>query len=215
MKKYILIASIFIASFTMNAQVNDIPLIGNKITIGIDGGLALPGSDYGSSGPFPFSADNTVGYIDGNAKQGYCYDAYAGFKFSKIIGIMALYGVNMNSYNTSGLNNEMGTASTSGGYAISEYLVGPYLSITLVKIKIEAKLLAGLVSSNYPTSTFTYNGFMNTYGQSVVDSFSNRECVWILCRCKIKYMMIGGMLGIGIGLIMWVLMLVIKAPILR
>lgn len=51
MKRYILFASIVIIAFAANGQVNDIPLIGNKFTFGIDGGLALPVSQFGSSGP--------------------------------------------------------------------------------------------------------------------------------------------------------------------
>lgn len=197
MKKYILIASIFVASLKMNAQVNDIPLIGNRITIGIDGGLALPGSDYGSSNAAPSPSNSNM---DGYAKSGYCWDFYAGLKISKFFGVMGQYGMNMNSYNTSGLSNEFGTATTSGGYTISEYLAGPYLSITAVKIKIEIKLLAGLVSGNYPSSTFTYNGIMNTYGQTLVNSFRTGNGFGYCLGAKIKYMMIGGVLGIGIGL---------------
>lgn len=196
MKKFILIISALFAAFAINAQVNNLPIIGNKFTFGIDGGLALPASQFGSSG----ALDPSAGSIAGNAKTGFCYDVYAGFKFSKIIGIMALFGMNTNSYNASGLTNQFGSATVSGAYNVSEYLVGPYLSITLIKIKIEAKLLAGMVSGNYPTSTFNYNGLMNTYGESVVTAFQNGSAFGYCVGAKIKYMMIGGMLGIGFGL---------------
>jgi hypothetical protein len=190
MKKYILIVFTLIVAFAAKAQVNDIPLIGNKFTFGIDGGLAIPSSDYGST-----SASSSSSNANGFAKMGFCYDAYAGFKFSKIIGIMVQYGASMNSFNTSDLSSN---TTESGNYTVSEYLIGPYMSVTLVKIKIEAKLMGGLVSSNYPTisSSSSFGGITS----SVVSSFSNGNSFGYCAGAKIKYMMIGGMLGIGLGL---------------
>lgn len=192
MKKFILIVSVLTTSVIMNAQVNSLPIIGNKFTFGIDGGLALPGSDYSATGSLNSSSGST---IDGFAKMGYCYNAYAGFKFSKLIGAMVLYGANSNSFNTSDLSSG---SSASGGYTVSEYLIGPYMSITLVKIKIEVKLLGGMVSSNYPT--ISQNSTFNGITSSVVNSFSTGNAFGYCAGAKIKYMMIGGMLGIGVGL---------------
>lgn len=197
MRKSILIVFAVVTSYIANAQVNDLPVIGNKFTFGLDAGLALPGSDYGATSASP---DNNSGNgIDGYAKSGTCLDAYAGIRFGKVIGIMAQYGINKNSYNASALNNEAGTASASGGYTIGEYLAGPYLTMTLVKVKIEAKLLAGLVSANYPNTTFTYNGFLNTYGQSVVSAYQSGNGFGYCAGIKVKYILMEGLLNIGIG----------------
>jgi len=190
MKKYILIAATVIMAFAAKAQVNNLPLIGNKFTFGIDGGLAIPSSDYGST-----STSSSSSNANGFAKMGFCYDAYAGFKFSKLIGAMVQYGASMNSFNTSDLGSNY---SSSGGYTVTSYLVGPYMSITLLKIKIEAKLLGGLVSSNYPTLTES-TSFAGV-SSSVVSSFSTGSSFGYCAGAKIKYMMIGGMLGIGLGL---------------
>lgn len=200
MRKSILIVSALIASCIANAQESSLPVIGNKLTFGIDVGLALPGSDYGGTNASPYMASNNSGSsIDGYAKSGTCFDAYAGYRLGKVIGIMAQYGINKNSYNTSALNNQAGTASTSGGYTIGEYLAGPYLTMTLVKVKIEAKLLAGLVSANYPGGTFTYNGLLNSYGESIATAYQNGNGFGYCAGIKVKYILMGGLLNIGIG----------------
>jgi len=188
MKKYIFIAAVLLTALAANAQVNSIPIIGNRFTFGIDAGLSLPSSDYATANS---GVANTENALSGSAKTGFYYDIYGGFKFSKFIGIMVQYGANSNSFNTSNLGSG---SSASGGYTVAEYLVGPYLSITLVKIKIEAKLLGGMVTSNYPTLTID-----NASG-SVVDAFQNGSGFGYCAGVKIKYMMLGGMLGIGVGL---------------
>jgi hypothetical protein len=176
--------------------MNSLPVIGNKFTFGIDGGLSVPARDFSSSSLIPSSSNSNV---DGSAKMGSCYDIYAGFKFLKHIGIMAQYGANNNSFNISGFNSTInGNYTSSGGYVVTGYLLGPYFSIKILKVKIEAKLLGGLVSSNYPTlsSGSTLNGVTS----SVVTSFSTGNGFGYGAGAKIKYMMIGGMLGIGLGL---------------
>jgi len=172
----------------MNAQVNDIPLIGNRFTFGVDGGIAMPAGNFGST-------DNSNGTINGFAKSGFHYDIYAGVRLISCLGIMAQYGANNNSFNTAAINTPPGgSASASGGYTTSEYLVGPYLSFKLIKIKIEVKLLAGEVTNKYPTLSF------DSYGNSVSDAFQNGSGFGYCAGAKIKYMVAGGMLGIGLGL---------------
>jgi len=183
MKKYILIAAAFVVSFTMNAQ----------FTAGIDGGLSIPSNNYGSSSG---SVSSSGGTVSGYAKIGTCFDGYVGFKFIPIIGVMAQYGMNNNSYDASKLNSNSVTVTTSGGDKITEYLIGPYLSIKLANIKIEAKLLGGLVSSNYPTLTENTNGG-NVYS-SVVNSFSTGNAFGYCAGVKIKFMA-AKILGIGLG----------------
>src|ERR1700722_14957511 len=105
MKKYILITVAIIAAFAANAQVNSLPLIRNRFTFGIDGGPDYPGNDFA---PTP--------------KTGFYYDAYAGLKFSKLIGVMVQYGVNDIPYSADAPRVTDAVSSNSGGYITSEYL---------------------------------------------------------------------------------------------
>jgi hypothetical protein len=186
MKRHILTAIILIASYAANAQ----------FTAGLDGGLSVPASDYGSKSlPSPNSTT-----INGYAKLGTCFDGYVGFKFIPLIGGMLQYGVNTNSNNVSTLNTSNTTYTSGGSDKITEYLIGPFFSIKLIKIKIEAKLLAGLVSSNYPTlssssSSTTFGGVTS----SVENSFTTGNSFGYCAGAKIKYMM-ASVLGIGLGL---------------
>jgi hypothetical protein len=180
MKKYLIALSVLFASYTMSAQ----------FTLGIDGGLSIPSSDYGSTS---VSATSSGGSINGFAKIGSCFDGYVGFKFIPIIGVMAQYGMNNNSYDVAKLNSSSVTVTTSGGDKINEYLIGPYLSVKLANIKLEAKLLGGLVSSNYPSITESSN-----IGGTVVNSFSTGNAFGYCAGVKIKFMA-AKVLGIGLG----------------
>jgi hypothetical protein len=183
MKRHILTAVILIAAYAANAQ----------FTAGLDGGLSVPASDYGSKGvPTP---NNTS--IDGYAKVGACFDGYVGFKFIPLIGAMFQYGVNTNSNNISSQNTSTTTYTSGGSNKITEYLIGPFFSIKLIKIKIEAKLLAGLVSNTYPS--LTENTTFNGVSTSVVNSFTTGNSFGYCAGAKIKYMM-ASVLGIGLGL---------------
>lgn len=183
MKRYILITVTLLASYTMHAQ----------FTAGLDGGLSIPAGDYGSKSlPSPNSTT-----INGFAKMGTCFDGYVGFKFLPLIGGMFQYGVNSNSNNVSALNTSGTTYSSGGNDKITEYLIGPYFSIKLIKIKIEAKLLAGLVSSTYPS--LTENTTFNGVSASVINSFTTGNSFGYCAGAKIKYMT-AKILGIGLGL---------------
>jgi hypothetical protein len=109
---------------------------------------------------------------------------------------MAQYGINNNSYDVGKLNSSSITVTTSGGDKITEYLIGPYLSIKLANIKIEAKLLGGLVSNNYPTLTESTN--FGGVSSSVINSFSNGNAFGYCAGAKIKFM-VAPILGIGLG----------------
>ncbi len=185
MKKYLVLISVVLISYTVKAQ----------FTFGIDGGLSIPSSNYGASASTTY---NSGGTVSGYAKIGSCYDAFAGFKFLPLIGVMAQYGVNNNSYDVGKFNTSGGTStvSVSGGDKIASYLVGPYLSIKLANIKLEAKLLGGIVSSNYPT--ITENSTTNGTYNSVVNSFKTGNNFGYCAGAKIKFM-VAGILGIGVG----------------
>ncbi len=103
---------------------------------------------------------------------------------------MAQYGRNSNSYNTSNLTSG---SSASGGYTSAEYLIGPFISFKIAKIKIEAKLLGGMLTSNYPTLT------IQNYGYSTIDAFENGKGFGYCAGAKVKYMLFDGLLGVGIG----------------
>lgn len=185
MKKYLVLISVVLISYMAKAQ----------FTFGVDGGLSVPSSNYGSTSA-SVSSYNSGGSINGYAKVGSCYDAYAGFKFIPLIGVMAQYGVNNNAYDVAKLNSSGSSFTTSGGDKIASYLIGPYFSIKLANIKLEAKLLGGIVSSSYPTITgsTTFNGV----SYSVVNSFSNGSNFGYCAGAKIKFM-VAKIVGIGVG----------------
>lgn len=172
---------VVLISYTMNAQLN----------FGIDGGLSIPTGQYAGT---VHTTDNT---LNGYAKIGSCYDAYVGFKILPVIGVMVQYGANNNSFDVAKLNTSgTSTFTTSGGDKIAEYLIGPYLSFKLANIKLEAKLLGGVVSSNYPTITesSTFNGVTS----SVSNSFETGNDFGFCAGAKIKFM-VAPIVGIGLG----------------
>lgn len=183
MKKYLVLIPVVLISYTVKAQ----------FTFGIDGGLSIPSGNYGSTSASIYSSG---GNINGYAKIGTCYDAFAGFKFLPLLGVMAQYGVNNNAYDVAKLNNSSSTFTVNGGDKIASYLIGPYLSIKLANIKLEAKLLGGIVSSNYPTITesTTFNGVSS----SVVSSFSKGTNFGYCAGAKVKFM-VTRIVGIGVG----------------
>lgn len=183
MKKYVVLISVVLVSFVAKAQ----------FTLGVDGGLSMPGRDYGSS---TVTTYNSGGTINGYAKIGSCFDAFVGFKFIPILGVMAQYGINNNAYDVGKFNNSSETITTSGGDKISSYLVGPYLSFGAAGIKLEVKLLGGIVSSTYPTITENTNGAA-TY-DAVVNSFSTGNNFGYCAGAKLKFMA-AKIIGIGIG----------------
>ncbi len=181
MKKYLVLLSIVFVSYTMSAQ----------FSFGVDGGLSIPTGQY--AGTVSTSSNTLNGY----AKIGSCYDAYVGFKFIPILGAMVQYGANNNSFDVAKLNtNGTSTFTTSGGDRIAEYLIGPYISIKLANIKLEAKLLGGIVSSNYPTITesTSFNGVTS----SVSNSFDTGNDFGFCAGAKIKFMA-ARIVGIGLG----------------
>jgi hypothetical protein len=181
MKKYLVLLSIVLITYTMKGQFN----------FGVDGGLSIPTGQYAGT---VSTSDNT---LNGYAKIGSCYDVYAGVKFLPLIGAMVEYGANNNSFDIAKLNTSgTSTFTTSGGDKIAEYLIGPYFSIKLANIKLEAKLLGGLVSSNYPTITesTTFNGVTS----SVSNSFETGNDFGFCAGAKIKFM-VAPIVGIGLG----------------
>jgi hypothetical protein len=181
MKKYLILLVVVLVSYKMDAQ----------FTFGIDGGLSIPTGQY--AGTAAISGNTLNGY----AEIGSCYDAYVGFKFLPLIGAMVQYGANNNSFDVAKISTSGGsTVTASGGDKIAEYLIGPYFSIKLANIKLEAKLLGGIVSSSYPT--ITENSSFNGITSSVSNSFDTGNDFGFCLGGKIKFM-VARMVGIGLG----------------
>ncbi|HTB30927.1 MAG TPA: hypothetical protein VK808_02820 [Bacteroidia bacterium] len=181
MKKYLILLPALLVCYTLSAQ----------LTVGIDGGLSIPTGQYAGT------ASTSGNTLNGYAKIGSCYDAYVGFKFLPFIGAMVQYGANNNSFDVAKLNTSgTSTFTTSGGDKIAEYLIGPYFSIKLANIKLEAKLLGGIVSSNYPT--ITDNTSFNGVTSSVSNSFDTGNDFGFCAGAKIKFM-VARIVGIGLG----------------
>lgn len=191
MNKYFFIIFTIAISFNSNGQENSVYVQNNKFILGFDGGIAIPNGDFFSRQTSQVGLTNNgeIG-LSGSAENGFGYDAYGGFRFSKFFGIMVQYGTNYNSFNTSDLGN---SSSASGGYHVVEYLGGPYLSIIFGKIIIEGKLLGGKLTINYPSLTIINN--IN----SIIDIFQNGSGFGYYAGAKIKYMLLRGKLGIGVG----------------
>lgn len=183
MKKYLVLLSVVLISYATKAQ----------LTLGVDGGLSIPGRDYGSSAVTTY---NSGGTINGYAKIGAGFDAFVGLKFIPFIGVMAQYGVNDNAFDAGKFNNSGGTISVSGQDQIASYLIGPFVTIPLGPVKLEGKLLGGVVSSSYPTITESTSGSA-TYN-SVVNSFNTGHDFGYCAGVKLKFMP-AKIFGIALG----------------
>jgi hypothetical protein len=158
MKKIILLGITLVSVITLNAQ--------SKLTVGVSVGAALPMGAYGSTDTAGGktavalrgnSKDSTE--ANGYAKTGFHFDVTAGYLFSDNIGGMVYIGGNMNSFDISTLETQNKVTSpataSSTNYYVGQYLVGPYLSLGGSKLKIDIRVLVGLVTCN--TTTITYN----------------------------------------------------------
>jgi Outer membrane protein beta-barrel domain len=163
-----------------------------KLHIGVDVGYSAPSGDFSSTDPSkepvvqPHSTDTT--HIAGYAKGGFHFNVYATYMFSEEVGAMISVGGSMNSYDITTLNSNFAAEFTtggytgalpaftsSGGYFIGQYLIGPYISIPVGggKLKVEIKGLVGLTAANYPTLSYNYSALGITESESVtVKSYS-------------------------------------------
>ncbi|MEO6883391.1 MAG: hypothetical protein ABI199_05120 [Bacteroidia bacterium] len=124
---------------------------GNKFTLGVSAGAALP-MGTGNYGMY--------------AQTGFHFDVTASYLFSGNIGGMVYIGENMNSFDNATFMSENRLANydetfTSKGYNVGQYLAGPFLSLPASnKLKVNIRVLVGLVTANMPTETI--NGYFDT-----------------------------------------------------
>jgi hypothetical protein len=169
MKKSILVITAVMAAFTLKAgDLNTTMSGGNdsKFSIGVSVGAAIPMGAYGSKNTDTTTAvrmDSTHRQ-NGYASTGFHFDVTAGYLFSSNIGAMVLIGGNMNSFDASTYQTVNDVKSSGGvtvtysakSYYVGQYLVGPFVSLPAGdKLKIDIRVLFGLVTANTPTETET------------------------------------------------------------
>jgi len=132
----------------------------SKFTVGLAVGTTIPLSNFANSAA---STDST--HINGAAQTGIHFNATAGYKIYKIIGAMVMVGGNINGYNAP--SSGFSVVSPSGPHYIGQYLAGPCVSIPVCKkFFIEARALAGLMTSHYPELSSNYSGSLGGFVSS-------------------------------------------------
>ncbi len=167
MKKQILLVAIAVLSvFAVKAGDKDLMFRGggggdSKLTIGVSVGAGIPMSDFGKKDT---TGQNDTTKRTGWASTGFHFNVTAGYLLGGPVGVMVMIGGNMNSFDVTsyetatGFNNNVPSGETktltSTNYYIGQYLVGPFLSLPASdKLKIDIRLLVGLVTGNTPTQT--------------------------------------------------------------
>lgn len=178
MKKQILLAFAVLAAFTVEAGNLNVTYGGGgsdkKMTIGVSIGAGIPmGAWSKKNSDTAASVQNDSTHIqNGFAKTGFHFDVTAGYLFGSSFGAMVYIGGNMNSFDatTYATVNDIKSPETvsSKSYYVGQYLVGPYGAFGSGKLKINARVLVGLVTVNRPTMTFTqpFLGQTETYQRS-------------------------------------------------
>ncbi|HSY75649.1 MAG TPA: hypothetical protein VK890_02265 [Bacteroidia bacterium] len=183
MKKHILLAVAVCSAFILKAGDKDLASHGgggdSKLTIGVSVGAALPMGAYGDK-----KADTADKIADsatiqhGYASTGFHFDVNAGYLIGGPVGVMVLIGGNMNSYDVATYETVNNRHPVSGetfavkSYYVGQYLVGPFLALPAGdKLKINIRLLVGLVTASYPTSTITDGSFTDVTTASNASAF--------------------------------------------
>ena len=153
MKKIILLGITLVSVITLNAQ--------SKLSFGVSVGAALPMGDFAKhdTAGLSRSSDTTkTGRGAGWAKTGFHFDVNATYMFSDNIGGELMIGGNMNSFDNATYMTAYGFKSpetyTNNNWYIGQYLVGPVFSFGQ-QLKVNIRVLVGLVTSNGPVSTET------------------------------------------------------------
>ncbi|HVA97397.1 MAG TPA: outer membrane beta-barrel protein [Bacteroidia bacterium] len=161
MKKIFTLVIAICAIYTANAGNGDND---SKFTLGVSVGAALPMGAYGSakSDTTIANSNDSTHINNGYAKTGFHFDITAGYLFADNIGGMVYIGGNMNSFDDATYNAVNGirapTTSTHTNWYVGQYLVGPFLSLPASdKLKIDIRVLVGLVTANLPTGTAAAN----------------------------------------------------------
>jgi len=200
MKKLTIVAAIAgLCIAQLNTQAQD----DKKLSFGINVGAGIPMGDYSKtdSTKLPLSsattnrgkANDTTKY-NGFAKTGFHFSVYGQYMIAGPIGVKLLIGGTMNSFDITSFNStyasiltENGSASpgqtfptftASKSYYIGQYLVGPCLKLPAGdKLRIEAQILVGLVTANYPSLSYTYSTSGGTapfnYSETGTETYSS------------------------------------------
>lgn len=161
MKGFILLTVSLISSFCIAQKaLNEHP---KKFIFGYDYGTSMPENDFAKhdTSKLPmgrlYHQDTTK--LNGYAKSGFHYDFYFTYKFWQHLGVTALVSGNENSYDINTINSQYIAlyppntviVTTGDNYSVTQYLIGPYISITPVdRLDIEIKALYGITTANYP-----------------------------------------------------------------
>lgn len=162
MKKKILLALAIATAFTLkagNLNVQSSKGDDKKVVLGVSVGAGIPLAAYGKADTL---AENDSTHRNGWAKTGFHFDVTAGYLFAGSIGGMIYIGGNMNSFDATSYKTINGFNSsatvTAKSYYLGQYLIGPFLALPAGdKLKINLRLLVGLVTANTPTITVGEN----------------------------------------------------------
>ncbi len=133
-----------------------------KFSFGLSAGPAFASKDFGSKNVknsfWDFTSTDSV-HLQGFAKTGFHFNITASYLISENFGITGMFGNNSNPFDLSTFATTVGPPFTSSfpQFQTSEYLIGAFFS-TLVrdKIKFEANIMIGAVTTTYPTLDWTY-----------------------------------------------------------
>ena|ERR1700739_3619584 len=178
MKKQILLAVAVCSALMLKAGDQDLMMHGggssdSKLTIGISVGAALPGSDWAAHAKN--TSNDSTKRPDGFAMTGFHFDVSAGYQIAGPVGVMALIGGNMNSFDVATYKSVYSVPS-SGTYTVTsyysgQYLVGPFLSFGGDNFKFNIRVLVGLITCNTPTSTYTDGSYSDVQSGNTGSGF--------------------------------------------
>jgi len=138
-----------------------------RLAFGYNYGESFPQSDFGKTNqsklPMSRLIKQDTTKLSGYAQKGFHYDIYATYRLIPHLSIMAAVYGDQNSYDINTLNSQYislyppNTVAvvTGDNYYITQYLIGPYISIPIIKrLSTEIKVLGGLTTANYPSLTY-------------------------------------------------------------
>jgi hypothetical protein len=131
-----------------------------KFNFSFNFGLALPLGDFANKTALP---QNDSTHAHGFASTGFHFEIGVGYLFSKNVGIAGCLGGSVCAFDAaaySAVYNVPPTfsVSASGKHYVAQYLIGPYFFFPLSdNFGLEAKIMAGIITSRYPDVTIASN----------------------------------------------------------
>lgn len=179
MKKKIIFSICFLAVSAFTFAQND---NSKKISLSVNVGAAMPLGAWGSkkTDTTQAVANDSTHIENGYAKTGFHFDITAGYLFTNNVGGMILIGGNMNKVDVSTYESVNNIKSpdkvTYKSYYVGEYLIGPFLAIPAGdKLKINIRVMGGLVTANTPAETDSYSTSDNYGTISVTDKATGKS----------------------------------------